>query len=178
MCRHRRTAAYCLGAGQTAIYYLSWWTVRFSFVCWRQPRGWAALDHGDNEWEFNHGSVNLSPSLCHTNQMSRDSNSPGHLYVCMFTVVKHRLSESKTGSFFRLMSGSGTYTADQDCKQETEKEAGPRLTLLCNTVIPQPCLIPVSITQLSESRPTLLTVLGQCHPPPLSRSLIQQLVSH
>lgn len=38
-------------------------------------------------------------------------------------------------------------------------------------------LDPVSITQLSETRPTLLTALGQLHNlPPLI--LIQQLVSH
>lgn len=61
--------------------------------------------------------------------------------------------------------------ADQHSKQETE-EAGPGLTLLCNPVIPQPCLIPVSITQLSESRPTSLTALGQLYlPPSLSLSL-------
>lgn len=62
-------------------------------------------------------------------------------------------------------------------KQEAEKEARPGLTLLCNTAIPQPSLIPVSITQLAEPRPILLTALRQLHPKALL-TLIQQLVSH
>ena len=69
------------------------------------PEARAALDHRDNEREFNHGSVNLS--LLAVTQ----TRCPETLQaICMFTVVEPRLSESKPGSSLRLMSGSGTHT--------------------------------------------------------------------
>lgn len=121
------------------------------------PEAGAALNHGDNEREFNHASVNLSLSLSHKPDVQRlFSPSRVHPYVCLFTVAEHRLSQPKLGSSLRIMSGRRLH---RHCgpgpqKQDTERGACPGLTLLRNTVIPQARLIPsVSLSSLSPGQP-------------------------
>lgn len=82
-CHCHRAAVYFKGVerGKKVIYHLSRCTLRFfPLPAGDWPEVQAALNHRDNEWEFNHRSVNLFLYYCHTNQMSRDSDSPGHLH--------------------------------------------------------------------------------------------------
>lgn len=97
------------------------------------PEARAALDHGDNERELNHGSVNLSLLSVTQTRCPEAASSPGHLYVCMFTVVEPRLSRVKAGVIpqtneWQWRTHTHTHNLRRHCKHETEKEAGLGLT--------------------------------------------------
>ena len=109
--------------------------------------------------------------------MSRDSQLSGtsaRLYV--YSSGTQVVGSQSRGSRLRLMSGSDTHARTHahthihihaaNKRRRRKKNKKKTSWTRINSAIPQPCLIPVSITQLSESRPTSLTALGQLHLPP------------
>lgn len=121
-CRHRRIAVYRLGVGQTAIYYLSWCTVRFllRLLETTQRPGLFWITETMSESLI---IVQLTCPLLSVTQTRcpETPNSPGHLHVCMFTVVEPRLSRVKAKVILQTNEWqwhicTHTHTADQQTR--------------------------------------------------------------
>lgn len=140
-CRHRRIAVYRLGVGQTAIYYLSWCTVRFLFRLLEttQRPGLFWITETMSESLI---IVQLTCPLLSVTQTRcpETPNSPGHLHVCMFTVVEPRLSGVKAKVILQTNEWqwhicTHTHTHCRPANKRQKKKLDQGLTLHCNTML-------------------------------------------
>lgn len=108
--------------------------------------------------------VHLTCTFCLSHKPDAQRLPPSGTSACLsvYSSGTQDVKSQSQGHVFRLMSGNGAHSRDQHCKRERvrQKEAGPGLTPLCNTVNPQACLVPASITQFCKHTPTSLTALG------------------